>query len=43
MRVWNSLPMAVQSSESLPIFSTPHENWTVRAFLQLTPHLQGYF
>jgi len=43
LRVWNSLPMAVQSSESLPIFSTPPENWTVRAFLQLTAHLSNNF
>jgi len=37
--VWNSL----QSSESLDIFSTPPENWTVRAFLQLTPRLSNDF
>jgi len=43
LHVWNSLPTTVQSSESLPIFSTPPENWTVWAFLQLTPHLSNNF
>jgi len=41
--MWNSLPTAVQSSESLDIFSTPPENWTVRAFLQLTLRLSNDF
>ena len=40
--VWNSLPTAVQSL-SYWTFSMPPENWTVRAFLQLTQRLSNDF
>jgi len=42
-RVWNSLPTAVQFSWVTGHFSMPPENWTVRAFLQLTPRLSNDF
>ena len=42
-RVWNSLPMAVQSSESLDIFRRRLKTELIRAFLQLRPHLSNNF
>jgi len=42
-RVWNSLPTAVQSSESLDIFRRRLKTELIRAFLQLRPHLSNNF